>query len=145
VEEEIYVKLICKHPIQKEAVLPYSGQPVVAMTHHGDLICGTLESVVGGNVILKPLSMPAVQIQSFQKQLLRQDVLRKALKKRKGKAVVLTKTRNGKANVSFFGPGLGFGAPYGFGAPGYGYGYGAGLGWVIPLFLLAVLFTGFYF
>jgi hypothetical protein len=127
-KEVITVHLICRHPVQADAVQSYCGQTIAAMTIHGDMIVGTLQSVGDGQIVLTPVSAPAAQVQSLKKQMAQKQG------KRKGKNVVL----QDKADVSFFGAGFG-----GFGA-GLG-GFGAGLGFTIPLFLLAALFADPFF
>jgi hypothetical protein len=134
--------LVASYPIQADLLKPYYGQPILAVTHHGDTVAGVIDCVKDGHIIMKPLDYSAAQIQSAYTQ----PKLKKITKGKKGKRLVLVKDKGEKAKVNFF-PGYGY---PGFGYPGYGFGFGLGdgLGFAIPLILLASLFAfpgGFFF
>lgn len=128
------MQLICRYPVEATALQPYCGQTVVAMTIHGDIIAGTLDSCADGQLVLKPIATPGVTVQSVRRELERSLPKSKRFAARKGKTIVLSK-HTSKADVSFFGPGL-----------GYGYGFGGGAAALtLSLFLLAAVFAAPFF
>ncbi|MCI3919600.1 hypothetical protein MO973_05055 [Paenibacillus sp. TRM 82003] len=130
------MQLICGYPVQEASLQGYCGQTVVAMTVHGDLVCGTLDSCANGQLVLKPVAGQGATVQSLRKEMERALPKGKRPAGRKGKALVLTKD-TAKADVSFFGPGLGY---------GYGYGYGADAALLtLSLFTLAAVWASPFF
>lgn len=108
------MQLIGSYPITEAIVTPYIGQPVMAVTHSGDRYIGTIQSCQAGQLYLTPYRPATSAGTAAIKQLKKQISNHQKFKN--------LKVLNKKANISFWG-------------------FGLGLGFVLPLLALAALFT----
>lgn len=124
---------LAQYPINESLVNPYIGRQVGAVTPDGEVICGIIECIHKGNLVLRPLgNVPETVIQSIRQKMKADPKIGSALVKSKRKMKPMT-IKN-KARIKAFG---GYGYPYGW---GYGnWGWGAGWWWIWPLFALTAL------
>jgi hypothetical protein len=113
--------------------MPHMGRPVVAITHEGDAICGIMDRVHDGHLVMRPFgNMPEAAIRSIQaaaskqgKKLVQTTAMKKSFRVL-GRQIATTKAWGGYP-----------GRPYGWGYGNYGWGFG--WWWIFPLFWLAAI------
>lgn len=117
------MQLLAQYPISHEHITPYVGRPVAALLPGGDIVCGVIDRIHEGHIVMKPVqNLPEATVASLKKSLQNDP----RVKNRKVPEKVSTK--------AFGYPGA---YPYGW---GYGnYGWGAGWWWIFPLFALAAI------
>ena len=124
---------IGQYPLSESVITPYIGRPVGAILPDGEFVCGVIQCIHNGNLVLKPLGVPEAAVLSLKKKM-------GALPQVKGSAILQSKRNmkrmnlKSRAQIKAFGP---YGYPLGW---GYGsWGWGAGLWWIWPLFALTAL------
>ncbi|KZE76691.1 hypothetical protein AV654_03045 [Paenibacillus elgii] len=101
-------------------VNPYIGRPIGAFLPDGEFVCGIVECVHNGNLVLRPLGIPEAAVQNIKNRIATNPRFRKSHLKCKRNMKQMTIKE--KARIKAFG---GFGYPFGW---GYGnWGWGAGL------------------
>ncbi|MDR0268064.1 hypothetical protein [Paenibacillus sp.] len=113
------MQLLAQYPVSADICDNYKGRPVMAMLVNGEMVCGVIDRIHDGHLVMRPVNnVPTAAISS----------LKKSMKESKGLEKVRTKAYNGYD-----------GTPYNVGY-GYGnYGWGAGWWWILPLFVLTAL------
>jgi hypothetical protein len=118
------LELIAQYPITESAISPHCGRPVAALLANGEFVCGILERVHEGNIILRPPDdLPEATLSQIKK-----SVEAKAKKMNFPKKPSSTRDLS-KPRTSAFG----------FGGYG-GWGWGGG-SWILPLLFLTALFA----
>ncbi|KIL37888.1 hypothetical protein SD70_30050 [Gordoniibacillus kamchatkensis] len=119
------MQLLCQYPIAASSVTPYIGRAVAACTADGDVVCGVIDRIHDGHLVMRPLeNVPDAAIASLKQSLAKNPRVNDIKSKMKEKARI-------KA--------WGYPGAYPFGW-GYGnWGWGLGWWWIWPLFFLAAL------
>ncbi|MCM3272324.1 hypothetical protein [Paenibacillus elgii] len=124
--------LIGEYPLSESLVNPYIGRPIGAFLPDGEFVCGIVECVHNGNLVLRPLGIPEAAVQNIKNRIATNPRFRKSHLKSKRNMKQMTIKE--KARIKAFG---GFGYPFGW---GYGnWRWGAGWWWIWPLVALTAL------
>lgn len=129
------MELLAQYPIEESACLPHVGRPVVAILPNGETVCGVMDRIHEGHLVLRPIEdLPVATVQSLRNSSGKHIEALPIKPDMKKKLRVLNKQM---ATTKAFGSGGFGGRPYGW---GYGnYGWGAGWWWIFPLFWLAAI------
>lgn len=125
--------LIGQYPLNESLINPYIGRPVGAVLPDGEVICGIVECIHNGNLVLRPLRIPEAAVLNIKNKLASNPRFRAA--NLKAKRNMKHMTLKEKAKIKAFGGGFGYPFGWGFG----NWGWGAGWWWIWPLLALTAL------
>lgn len=113
------MQLLAQYPVSADVIERHTGRPVMAMLGNGEFVCGIIDRVHDGHLVMRPVTnAPEATIAGLKKSMKKLNVMEK----------VQTKAYYNGGNTAY-------GSGYGYG----NYGWGAGWWWIFPLFFLAAI------